>query len=223
MDKIIETKDLCKIYGTGEAAVKALVNCNIQINRGEIVSIVGASGSGKSTLLHLLGALDTPTSGDVLVNGENINKKNDKELSEFRRRNIGFVFQNYNLVPELTAEENIVLPLLMDGKKPDKEYMNKIVTMLDISSRLSHLPGELSGGQQQRVAIARAVINKPAVIFCDEPTGNLDRKSGTEVMDLLLQLSSEFNITEVIVTHDALLSQRTDRVITIVDGRVEGS
>ncbi|HHZ06536.1 MAG TPA: ABC transporter ATP-binding protein [Clostridiales bacterium] len=222
MAVIVETKDLCKTYGTGDAEVKALKNCNIKISQGEIISILGASGSGKSTLLHLLGALDTPTSGEIIFNGKSMKNKSDKELSIFRRRNIGFVFQNYNLVPELTAEENIKLPLMLDGKSPDKKYMHQIVEMLGIEDRLLHLPGQLSGGQQQRVAIARAVINKPSVVFCDEPTGNLDSKSGAEVMKLLLYLTAELNITQVIVTHDINISKQTDRAITITDGTVEG-
>lgn len=221
MERVIITKDLCKTYGNGDTMIEALKNCNIEIFSGEVVAIVGASGSGKSTLLHLLGGLDKPTGGSVLYKDEDIYKKSDFDLSVFRRRNVGFVFQNYNLVPELTAKENICLPVMLDNKKVDDSYFNEITEILDISKRLTHLPGELSGGQQQRVAIARAVINKPSAIFSDEPTGNLDSKSGQEVMNLIKHLAKELGIAQVIVTHDANIAKQADRIIKITDGIVE--
>lgn len=222
MQPIIETKNLKRNYGTGDTMVQALKPCSIQIFNGEKIAIVGASGSGKSTLLHLLGGLDRPSDGTVYYCGEDIYEKNDNDLSIFRRRNIGFVFQSYNLVPELTARENIVLPLLLDGKKAEDEFLQRIVDVLGLKQRLRHLPGELSGGQQQRVAIARAVINKPSVILCDEPTGNLDSHNSDEVMQLLNDISTEFGVALVIVTHDQKIAQKTDRVITIADGTVGG-
>lgn len=221
MERVIITKDLCKTYGNGDTMIEALKNCNIEIFSGEVVAIVGASGSGKSTLLHLLGGLDKPTGGSVLYKDEDIYKKSDFDLSVFRIRNVGFVFQNYNLVPELTAKENICLPVMLDNKKVDDSYFNEITEILDISKRLTHLPGELSGGQQQRVAIARAVINKPSAIFSDEPTGNLDSKSGQEVMNLIKHLAKELGIAQVIVTHDANIAKQADRIIKITDGIVE--
>lgn len=222
MQPVIETKDLKRNYGTGDTMVQALKPCSIRIFSGEKIAIVGASGSGKSTLLHLLGGLDRPSDGTVYYRGEDIYEKNDNDLSIFRRRNVGFVFQSYNLVPELTARENIVLPLLLDGKKAEDEFLQRIVDVLGLKQRLRHLPGELSGGQQQRVAIARAVINKPSVILCDEPTGNLDSHNSDEVMQLLNDISTEFGVALVIVTHDQKIAQKTDRVITIADGAVGG-
>lgn len=222
MQPVIETKGLKRNYGAGNTMVQALKSCSVQIFSGEKIAIVGSSGSGKSTLLHLLGGLDRPSNGTVYYQGEDIYAKNDNELSIFRRRNVGFVFQSYNLVPELTAQENIVLPLLLDGKKSEDEYLQRIIDVLDLKERLRHLPGELSGGQQQRVAIARAVINKPSVILCDEPTGNLDSHNSDEVMQLLNDISTEFGVALVIVTHDQTIARKADRVITITDGVVGG-
>lgn len=219
---VIRAIELCKTYGSGETAVQALKPCNITIYNGEKVAVVGASGSGKSTLLHLLGGLDTPTAGSILFCGENLYGRKDSELAKFRRRNVGFIFQSYNLVPELTAEENIRLPLLLDKKKADKDYFNKVVQTLGLTDRLKHFPGELSGGQQQRVAIARAVMGKPAVILCDEPTGNLDAASSEEVMSLLNELSDTFGITLIVVTHDEKIAAQMERRITITDGSVGG-
>lgn len=219
---IIKTTELYKTYGSGEAAVQALKPCNIAIYAGEKVAVVGASGSGKSTLLHLLGGLDHPTGGVILFCGEDLYGKKDAALAKFRRQNVGFVFQSYNLVPELTAEENIRLPLLLDGKKPDQPYFTQVVQTLGLTDRLKHFPGELSGGQQQRAAIARAVVGKPSVLLCDEPTGNLDSKSGEEVMHLLHELSDTLGITLVVVTHDKSIAAQMERCITIIDGMVGG-
>lgn len=222
VQEIIRTIDLKKTYGSGESAVHALKPCNIAIGKGETVAVMGASGSGKSTLLHLLGGLDLPSGGSVLFNGENVYQKNDRDLSVFRRRNIGFVFQSYNLVPELTAMENIMLPALLDCKKTDREFLEQIVETLNLQGRMDHLPGALSGGQQQRVAIARAVVGKPSLLLCDEPTGNLDTQSGNEVLGLLEMLSNQLGITLVVVTHDPDLARHMGRTITISDGQVGG-
>lgn len=219
---MIQTTSLFKTYGSGEAAVQALRPCDIAIYRGEKIAVVGASGSGKSTLLHLLGGLDRPSGGSILFCGEDLYNKKDAALAKFRRQNVGFVFQNYNLVPELTAEENIRLPLLLDGKKAEQGYFTQVVQTLGLSDRLKHFPGELSGGQQQRAAIARAVISKPSVLLCDEPTGNLDTKSGEEVMRLLHELSDTLGITLVVVTHDESIASQMERRITITDGTVGG-
>lgn len=223
MEPIIETKNLSRSYGTDETAVYALKSCSIQIFGADKVVIIGASGSGKSTLLHLLGGLDRPSDGSVLYHGKDLYQMSDNALSIFRRRNIGFVFQSFNLVPEMTAQENIVLPLLIDGKKEDKAYFTEIVSALGLEERLDHLPSELSGGQQQRVAIARAIINKPSVIFCDEPTGNLDSKNSKEVIQLLNDTSTKFGIALVIVTHDQHIAESAQRLITIADGVVGGN
>lgn len=219
---MIQTTSLFKTYGSGEAAVQALRPCDIAIYRGEKIAVVGASGSGKSTLLHLLGGLDRPSGGSILFCGEDLYNKKDAALAKFRRQNVGFVFQSYNLVPELTAEENIRLPLLLDGKKAEQGYFTQVVQTLGLSDRLKHFPGELSGGQQQRAAIARAVISKPSVLLCDEPTGNLDTKSGEEVMRLLHELSDTLGITLVVVTHDESIASQMERRITITDGTVGG-
>ncbi len=221
-ETIIKTTELYKTYGSGEAAVRALKPCNIVIGAGEKIAVVGASGSGKSTLLHLLGGLDRPTGGVILFHGEDLYGKKDAALAKFRRQNVGFVFQSYNLVPELSAEENIRLPLLLDGKKPDKGYFDQVIQTLGLSDRLKHFPGELSGGQQQRAAIARAVMSKPSVLLCDEPTGNLDTKSGEEVMRLLHELSDNLGVTLVVVTHDENIAAQMERRISITDGTVGG-
>ena len=220
MNTILETQNLTKQYGTGDAAVTALNACSIAIHKGKRLAIVGESGSGKSTLLHLLGALDSPTGGDVFFNGSSLYEKNDTELSLYRRQNIGFVFQNYNLVPELTVQENILLPLMIDKKSVDKDYFQFILSTLALEDRLRHLPGELSGGQQQRADIARAFIHKPPVLLCDEPTGNLDSKNSREVLDLLLDLTAQTQITLIVVTHDEKIAHAMDSILVIHDGHI---
>ena len=220
MNTILETQNLTKQYGAGATAVTALSACSIAIHKGERLAIVGESGSGKSTLLHLLGALDSPTGGDVFFNGRSLYEKNDTELSLYRRQNIGFVFQSYNLVPELTVQENILLPLMMDKKSVDKDYFQSILSTLALEDRLRHLPGELSGGQQQRAAIARAIIHKPPILLCDEPTGNLDSKNSREVLDLLLDLAAHNQITLIVVTHDENIAHAMDSILVIHDGHV---
>ncbi|EGT5031512.1 ABC transporter ATP-binding protein [Clostridioides difficile] len=215
---IIKAKQLSKIYGSNNNKVIALNNVNLEINSGEFVSVIGSSGSGKSTLLHILSGLDNPTSGQVLLDDKDIYKHTEKELSALRRKSFGFVFQQFNLLPVLTASENISMPVLLDKKQPDKEYLNEISSLLGIADRLNHLPHELSGGQQQRVAIARALIAKPDIIFADEPTGNLDSKSGSEVMNLLIKTSKQFGKTLVVITHDDRIAKLADRKISIIDG-----
>ena len=217
---ILETKELKKYYDSGEYITKALDGVSLEIEEGEFVAIVGASGSGKSTLLNMIGGLDIPTSGSVLVKGKKIGQLNEEELTVFRRRNIGFVFQNYNLIPTLNVYENIVFPVELDGNDIDKDFLNKIVTILGIDKKLENLPGNLSGGQQQRVAIARALITKPAIILADEPTGNLDTQSSLEVMGLLKQTSQRFCQTIVMITHTMNLAQMADRIIRIQDGKI---
>ncbi|HBF4049776.1 TPA: ABC transporter ATP-binding protein [Clostridioides difficile] len=215
---IIKAKQLSKIYGSNNNKVIALNNVNLEINSGEFVSVIGPSGSGKSTLLHILSGLDNPTSGQVLLDDKDIYKHTEKELSALRRKSFGFVFQQFNLLPVLTASENISMPVLLDKKQPDKCYLNEISSLLGIADRLNHLPHELSGGQQQRVAIARALIAKPDIIFADEPTGNLDSKSGSEVMNLLIKTSKQFGKTLVVITHDDRIAKLADRKISIIDG-----
>jgi putative ABC transport system ATP-binding protein len=214
----IQVKDISKIYGVGESRVTALHHANMQIRPGDFISIMGPSGSGKSTLLHIISGLDTPTSGQVLYGDTDIHHGSDRELSAFRRRKIGFIFQHFNLLPVLTAQENITMPLLLDGRQPDEAYLQEIAAFLGIDKRLTHLPHELSGGQQQRVAIARALIAKPDIIFADEPTGNLDSKSGCEVMRMLCDLRRQMNKTLVIITHDPRIAEMAERRFTIVDG-----
>ncbi|MBU5360749.1 ABC transporter ATP-binding protein [Enterococcus raffinosus] len=216
--EIIQTIGVEKTYGQGDAKVLALRGIDLTINRGEFLAIVGTSGSGKSTLLHILGGLDQPTKGEVKVHGKNIEKLNDEALTIFRRRNIGFVFQKYNLVPMLTVWENIVVPILLDGKKIDKEYISELITLLRLTDKVNSHPNELSGGQQQRVAIARALATKPVIIFADEPTGNLDSKTGQDVLGLLRITSSKFKQTMVIITHDEGVAQLADRIIRMEDG-----
>ncbi|HFL3546349.1 TPA: ABC transporter ATP-binding protein [Clostridioides difficile] len=215
---IIKAKQLSKIYGSNNNKVIALNNVNLEINSGEFVSVIGPSGSGKSTLLHILSGLDNPTSGQVLLDDKDIYKHTEKELSALRRKSFGFVFQQFNLLPVLTASENISMPVLLDKKQPDKDYLNEISSLLGIADRLNHLPHELSGGQQQRVAIARALIAKPDIIFADEPTGNLDSKSGSEVMNLLIKTSKQFGKTLVVITHDDRIAKLADRKFSIIDG-----
>lgn len=217
---ILTSTNLCKRYGSGENEVKALDNVSIDIKDGEFVSIIGTSGSGKSTLLNMLGGLDRPTSGSVTVSGKEIFNMNDEELTVFRRRNIGFVFQNYNLVPVLNVYENIVLPIELDGAEIDNSYVKLIIKTLGLENKLESMPNQLSGGQQQRVAIARALSSKPEIILADEPTGNLDSKTGMDVISLLKVTSREFNQTIVMITHNEEIALMADRMIRIEDGRV---
>lgn len=219
---ILKTEKLTKLYGSEPNHVKALNGVNIQIGNGEFVAIVGTSGSGKSTLLHMLGGLDRPTSGNVIVNGKEIFNLKDDELTIFRRRNIGFIFQNYNLVPVLNVYENIILPIELDGGKVDKTYVDKIIETLGLKTKLSNLVGQLSGGQQQRVAIARALATKPAIILADEPTGNLDSKTSLDVLGLLKVTSKQFYQTIVMITHNEEIAQMADRSIRIEDGEIVG-
>ena len=215
---LIKAKGLSKIYGSGENQVVALDKANLTIAPGDFISIIGPSGSGKSTLLHLLSGLDHPTSGSLTYDGQEIYTLSDKELSAFRRRQMGFIFQQFNLLPVLTARENILMPLLLDKKQPDEGYLDQLAELLGLRERLDHLPHELSGGQQQRVAIARALIAQPEVIFADEPTGNLDSKSGGEVMELLKGIRERMGKTLVIITHDNRIAAAADRQLTIMDG-----
>ena len=215
---LIQAKGLSKIYGSGENQVVALDKANLTIAPGDFISIIGPSGSGKSTLLHLLSGLDHPTSGSLTYDGQEIYTLSDKELSAFRRRQMGFIFQQFNLLPVLTARENILMPLLLDKKQPDEGYLDQLAELLGLRERLDHLPHELSGGQQQRVAIARALIARPEVIFADEPTGNLDSKSGGEVMELLKGIRERMGKTLVIITHDNRIAAAADRQLTIMDG-----
>ena len=217
---IVQTSNLKKIYGSGDAAVHALDGVSFSVDKGEFVAIVGTSGSGKSTLLHMLGGLDYPTSGSVTVDGQKLFSLKEDDLTVFRRRKIGFVFQNYNLVPVLNVYENIVLPIQLDGKNPDADYIGNIVETLGLGSKLKNLASNLSGGQQQRVAIARALSTKPAIILADEPTGNLDSKTSMDVLKLLKMTSEKYSQTIVIITHDEQLAKMADRIVRIEDGRI---
>lgn len=217
---ILQTKDLKKYYGTESSLTRALDGVDFSVEQGEFVAVVGTSGSGKSTLLHMIGGLDSPTSGSVTVKGDELGKKNDEELTIFRRRNIGFVFQNYNLVPILNVYENMVLPVELDGDSVDKKYLEEIVRMLGLEEKLQNMPNSLSGGQQQRVAIARALVTKPAIVLADEPTGNLDSHTSADVLGLLKRTSYEFNQTLVMITHNAEIAQLADRIVRIEDGRI---
>lgn len=216
--EILETKDLYKVYGSEENAVMALTKTNFKVSKGEFVAIIGPSGSGKSTLLHLLAGLDTPTGGEVFIDGKNIYDLKEKELAFYRRRNIGFIFQFFNLVPVLNLEENIRLPLIMDNKKVDSDYFEEILQSLGLAERRYYYPSQLSGGQQQRVAIARALITKPSIIFADEPTGNLDTRNSKEVLNLLTVSIKKHNQTLVMITHDPRVAAHADRIINIEDG-----
>ncbi|MCR4814610.1 MAG: ABC transporter ATP-binding protein [Lachnospiraceae bacterium] len=218
--KILEIKNLCKEYGKGEIKVDALKNVSFDVEQGEFVAIVGPSGSGKSTLLHILGGVDTPTSGEVIISGTDIGKLDENNLAIFRRRQIGLIYQFYNLIPILNVEENMTLPILLDGKKPDKKLLKSLVEKLGLNDRLKHLPNQLSGGQQQRVSIGRALINHPALLLADEPTGNLDSKNSKEIISLLRKFNRENNQTVIIITHDERIALSADRVITIEDGRI---
>lgn len=218
--KILSTENLRKEYGSGEGLVKALDGVSFEVDHGEFVAIVGTSGSGKSTLLHMLGGLDRPTDGRVYIDGKDIFSLKDEELTIFRRRKIGFVFQNYNLVPVLNVYENILLPIQLDGNTPDAAYIDKIVEILGLKEKLNNLPNNLSGGQQQRVAIARALAAKPAIILADEPTGNLDSRTSQDVLGLLKTTSQKFSQTIVMITHNEEIAQLADRIVRIEDGRI---
>ncbi|WP_346914971.1 ABC transporter ATP-binding protein [Clostridium sp.] len=217
---LLKTNNLTKNYGIKETLVRALKPTSIEVEKGEFVAIVGPSGSGKSTLLHLLAGLDKPSAGQVFINDKNIYSMSEKELSRYRRRNIGFIFQAFNLIPILSAEENIKLPVLMDNEKVDEAYIDELMEVLDIKERRKHLPGELSGGQQQRVSIARALANKPSIILADEPTGNLDSKNSKEVLELLKGTIKKYDQTLVMITHDSNIAKMADRIITISDGMI---
>lgn len=217
---ILETKNLKKYYGSGDTLVKALDGVDLKVESGEFVAIVGTSGSGKSTLLHMLGGLDRPTAGEVRVGGKPIFTLKDEELTIFRRRKIGFVFQQYNLIPTMNVYENIVLPIGLDGGKPDEAYLNRIIQTLGLESKLYNLSGQLSGGQQQRVAIARALAGKPAIILADEPTGNLDSRTSQDVLGLLKVTCEQFKQTMVMITHNEEIAQMADRIVRIEDGRI---
>lgn len=217
---ILTVKDLCKTYGTGDLKVDALKNASFSVSKGEFVVIVGPSGSGKSTLLNLLGGLDTPTSGRVFLDGKDLFTMKEKELSVFRRRNIGFIFQAYNLVPELNVEENVILPLLLDYRKPDRNYIDELLGILGLTDRKHHLPNQLSGGQQQRVAIGRALATKPALILADEPTGNLDSKNSQEVISLMKLSVERYKQTLLMITHNQSYASLADRVLGVEDGMV---
>ena len=222
-DIILKTEDLCKYYGSGDNLVKAADHRNLQIRQGEFVSIVGKSGSGKSTLLHMLGALDNPTSGKVFLDGEDISSFKEDALSKIRRRKIGFIFQSYNLIPSLNVWENIVLPLGLDGRPLDEAFIHDIVKMLGLSDKIKNLPNTLSGGQRQRCAIARAIAAKPSLILADEPTGNLDTKTGDDVMALLKASAKKYGQTLVVITHNEEIAQMADRTVTLADGRILSS
>lgn len=218
--QIVKTQGLTKTYGKGESLVEALKSADLSIEQGEFVVIVGPSGSGKSTLLHLLGGVDRPTSGKVFVGDEDIYNLNERKLSVFRRRKVGFIFQSYNLIPVLTAEENIMLPMILDGKRPDKEHIDELLKILGLSDRRNHLPSQLSGGQQQRVSIGRALAYKPSIILADEPTGNLDTKNGREIIELLKLSVKKYHQTLIVITHDVNIASQADRIIRIEDGAI---
>lgn len=218
--EILKVENLTKIYGKGNTKVTALDNVTFSVEKGEFVAIVGASGSGKSTLLHILGGVDRPTSGKVIVDKEDVYKLNEANLAIFRRRQVGLIYQFYNLIPILNIEENITLPILLDGRKVDKEYLNELINILGLEKRLNHLPNELSGGEQQRVSIGRALMNCPAILLADEPTGNLDSKSSKEIVELLKLSNKKYNQTIIMITHDNSLALNADRIITIKDGRI---
>lgn len=215
---LLEVNGICKTYGSGETAVKALKDVSFSVPKGEFVAVVGESGSGKSTLLNMIGALDTPTAGNVLIDGSEVFRMNDEKLTIFRRRNIGFIFQAYNLIPELSVEQNIAFPVLLDYKKPDKAYVEEILTVLALQERRRHLPRQLSGGQQQRVAIGRALITRPMLILADEPTGNLDSQNSNEVISLLKTASKRYQQTIIMITHNRSIASTADRVLQVSDG-----
>ncbi len=215
---LLEVSKICKTYGSGEASVQALKNVSFSVPKGEYVAIVGESGSGKSTLLNMIGALDTPTSGKVLIDGKDTFAMREKNLTIFRRRNIGFIFQAFNLIPELTVEQNIIFPLLLDYQKPDGNYLEELLNVLNLKDRRNHLPSQLSGGQQQRVAIGRALITRPSLILADEPTGNLDTRNSNDVIALLQAASRKYEQTIIMITHNRMIAQTADRVLEVSDG-----
>ena len=215
---LLEVKDICKTYGNGETAVQALKHVSFSVPKGEFVAVVGESGYGKSTLLNTLGALDTPTSGKVYIDGKDIFAMKEKQLTVFRRRNIGFIFQAFNLIPELTVEQNMMFPVLLDYQKPNKKYLEELLTVLNLKERRNHLPNQLSGGQQQRVAIGRALLTRPSLILADEPTGNLDSKNSSEVIALLHEASKKYAQTIIMITHSQSIAQTADRVLKVSDG-----
>lgn len=218
--EILRTENLTKTYGMGDTKVTALDNLNLRISKGQFVAIIGSSGSGKSTLLHMLGGVDNPTKGKIYIDDIDISSMNESELALFRRRKVGIIYQFYNLIPTLNVEKNILLPMLLDGKKPKREQFDKIIKMLGLNERLNHLPNQLSGGQQQRVAIARALIYRPSIILADEPTGNLDRANTEAILEMLRVSNKEYNQTMILITHDEKIALSADRVITIEDGRI---
>lgn len=215
---LLEVKSISKTYGSGNTAVHALRNATFSVPKGEYVAIVGESGSGKSTLLNMIGALDTPTSGKVYIDGKDIFGMKERNLTVFRRRNIGFIFQSFNLIPELTVEQNIIFPILLDYQKPDKKYLEELLTVLNLKERRNHLPNQLSGGQQQRVAIGRALITRPSLILADEPTGNLDTQNSSEVIALLKEASRKYEQTIIMITHNRSIAQSADRILKVSDG-----
>ncbi len=215
---LLEVNNICKTYGSGETSVHALKKVSFSVPKGEYVAIVGESGSGKSTLLNMIGALDTPTSGKVVIGGKEIFSMNDNRLTVFRRRNIGFIFQAFNLIPELTVEQNIIFPVLLDYQKPDRKYLEELLTVLNLKERRNHLPSQLSGGQQQRVAIGRALITRPSLILADEPTGNLDTQNSSEVIALLKEASRKYEQTIIMITHNRSIAQSADRILQVSDG-----
>ncbi len=215
---LLEVKSIYKTYGDGEAAVQAVKNINFSIAKGEFVAVVGESGSGKSTLLNLIGGLDAPTSGEIHIDGKEIFTMKESNLTIFRRRNIGFIFQNFNLIPELNVEHNIIFPLLLDYQKPDEKYLEELLKILNLKERRHHLPSQLSGGQQQRVAIGRALITRPSLILADEPTGNLDTENSSEVITLLKEASRKYNQTIIMITHNKSIAQTADRILNVSDG-----
>ena len=218
--ELLKVENLYKVYGKGENEVKAVDGVSFSVPKGQMVAIVGASGSGKSTLLHMIGAVDRPTSGKIYLDGQDVFKQNNRELAIFRRRQVGLIYQFYNLIPVLTAEENITLPIMMDGRKPDREHLEKILDMLGLKERRDHLPSQMSGGQQQRVSIGRALFTSPQVILADEPTGNLDSKNSAEIMELFRRSNKELKQTIIIITHDEKIAEQCDRIIVLSDGKI---
>lgn len=218
--EILKVNELTKVYGKGENEVRALDGVSFSVEKGEFIAIVGPSGSGKSTLLHILGGVDRPTSGQVYMNGQEVYKKNEEQLAIFRRREVGLIYQFYNLIPVLNVVENITLPILMDKQNVQKERLDEIIEVLNLKGREGHLPSQLSGGQQQRVSIGRALINMPAIVLADEPTGNLDRKNSQEIIELLKMTNRKYNQTVIVITHDENIALQSDRIITIEDGKI---
>ncbi len=218
--ELLTVENLCKVYGKGENEVRAVDDVSFSVPQGQMAAIIGSSGSGKSTLLHMIGAVDRPTSGRILLDGQDVFQQNNRELAIFRRRQVGLIYQFYNLIPVLTAEENIMLPLLMDGRKPDQKHLDEILEMLGLTQRRDHLPSQMSGGQQQRVSIGRAIFTSPQVILADEPTGNLDSKNTAEIMELFRRSNRELKQTILIITHDEDIAEQCDRVITLRDGKI---